>query len=148
MRIEDPAAVFKAGGLNPRQCRTLLLRWNDQIMSRKDCNEWKRSQRAIKSNQSRLVKAITAATKKRVIVAPLVSGGSNPGVIREGAGYSFPITDEEKVTQNSPGAGPVPLKWFEKAPPSISHNLRKTRHLFKKCPHNGAYTVGELFRYG
>jgi hypothetical protein len=132
LSYRDLAAVFKAGGLNPRPRRALLLRSNDKIMSRKDCNEWKRTQRAIKNNQSRLVKAITAATKKLVIVAPWVSGGSNPGVIREGAGYTFPITDEDKVTQNSPDNEPVTLKWFEKAAPPISRNVRKTRYLFKK----------------
>jgi hypothetical protein len=132
MEIENLDAVLKEAGLNPGQRRALLLRRNGKIMSRKDFTEWKRGQRAIRGNRSNLVKAITAATKKRVIKAPLISGGSYSGVIREGAGYTLPLPDDQKPTQNLPAPDPEAIRWFDSAPPPISYSHRKTKHLFKK----------------
>jgi hypothetical protein len=106
------------------------MRGSGKIMSRKDVNEWKRAQRAISRNRSKLVQAIAAATKKRVIKAPLISSGSHSGVIRDGSSYALPLPDEDKATQNS--QNPNAAKWFNFAPPPISRIVRKNKHLFKK----------------
>jgi hypothetical protein len=130
IEIQNLDGALKTVGLNARQRKALLMRRNGEIMSRREVNEWKRAQRAISGNRSKLVQAIAAATKKRVIKAPRISGGSYSGVIREGAGYTLPLPDEDKPTQNSPS--PRARKWFDSTPPPISCTFRKTKHLFKK----------------
>jgi len=130
IEIPDLDGALKTAGLNARQRRALLMRRSGQIMSRKDVKEWKRAQRAINRHRSQLVKAIAAATKKRVIKAPLISGGSYSGVIREGSGYTRPLPDEDKATENSPS--PKADRWFDSTPPPISRIVRKGKHLFKK----------------
>jgi len=130
MEIKDLDGTLKAAELGPRQRRALLMRAGRKNMSRKNFNEWRRAQRAIKGHSPQLVKAIAAAVKKRVIKAPLLSGGSYSGVIREGAGYTRPLPDEETAKQNS--SRPKADKWFQSTPPPISRILRKTKHLFKK----------------
>jgi hypothetical protein len=132
MEVEDLKVVFKTAGLKGPQREALLMRANGKIMSRKDVKEWKRSQRAISSNRSKIVKVIAAATKKRTIKAPRISAGSDPGVIREGAAYTFPFPDEDEPMKNSRGPKSDSTKWFESAPPPISRSVRKTKHLFRK----------------
>jgi hypothetical protein len=132
LEIGDLDGAFKTAGLNARQRKALLMRRNGEIMSRKDVNEWKRAQRAISRNRSNLVKAIAAATKKRIIRAPRISAGSYSGVIREGASYTLPLPDEDKPTQNSPSTKADTSKWFDPSPPPISRSVRKKKHLFKK----------------
>ena len=131
MEIENMDTVLKNAGLSPSQRRALLLRWNGKIMSRKHFREWKLGQRAISSKRSNLIKAIEAATKKRVIKAPLISGGSYTGLIREGAGYTFPLPDEDKPT-DSHSLKLDTTRWFNATPPPISRSHRKTKILYKK----------------
>jgi hypothetical protein len=69
------------------------MRRNGEIMSHRDLSEWKRSERAINQKRSGLIEAITAATKKRVIKAPVISAGSYSGVVREGAAYTLPLAN-------------------------------------------------------
>jgi hypothetical protein len=108
------------------------MRLNGDIMSHKDLKEWKRTQRAICRHRSALVRAISAATKKRVIKAPLISWGSYSGVIREGGSYTLPLPDDQKPSQSVPAPNPEAKRWFDDAPPPISCSHRKTKHLFKK----------------
>jgi hypothetical protein len=130
--VRDLDEALRTAGLSARQRQALLMRRNGEIMSRKDVNEWKRAQRAISGNRDKLVKAIAAATKKRVIKAPRISGGSYSGVIREGAGYTLPLPDEDQPAQNSPSAKRDTSKWFDSTPPPVSRSVRKRKHLFKK----------------
>jgi hypothetical protein len=132
MEIVNLDAVFKEAGLKPGRRRALLLRRNGEIMSRRDLKEWKRSQRAISGKRRELVQAIAAATKKRVIKAPLISGGSFTGVVREGATYNFPLADEDKPTGNLHQSESKTVRWFDSVPPPIFRTVRKTKHLFKK----------------
>jgi hypothetical protein len=132
MEVEDPERALKMAGLNDRERKALLMRLNGDIMSHKDLKEWKRTQRAISRHRSALVRAISAATKKRVIKAPLISGGSCSGVIREGGSYTLPLPDDQKPTQSVPAPNPEAKRWFDDAPPPISRSHGKTKHLFKK----------------
>lgn len=127
--IKDLDGTLKKAGLGARQRSALLMRASGKIMSRTDVNEWKRGQRAIKSGRSQLIKAITDATKKRVIKAPLISGGSYSGVIREGATFTRLVPDEDVAAPSS--SSPTGEKWFRSAPPPIPRINRKRKHLFK-----------------
>jgi hypothetical protein len=127
--IEDLESALKKAGLNPRQRGALLLRRNGDIASRKQVNEWKRSQRAIRRKRSSLEEALSAAVKKRVIKAPPMSAGSFSGVIRDGAGYTFPISEIDQANPRAVNSG---AKWFDSFAPPISPNIRKKKHLFKK----------------
>ena len=130
--IQDLDGVLKHAGLNPKQRKSLLLRRNGEITSHKDINEWKRSQRAINGRRSELVKAISAATKKRIIKAPRISAGSDSGVIREGGGYTRPLADEQEQKSKRSARQRHPLRWFDTTPPPIARSKRKSKHLFKR----------------
>jgi hypothetical protein len=127
----DWNTMFKSAGLTPRQRGALLLRKNDQITSRSDLNEWKRGERAIKGRRSKLMRAIEAATKKRIIKAPCVSAGNHSGVIRDGMSFIFKDLEGDTPLQRHEPELEAP-KWFHLKPPPIRSNVRKTRHLFKK----------------
>jgi hypothetical protein len=53
-------------------------------------------------------------------------------VIREGAGYTLPLPDDDKPTHKPPVSDPEAIRWFDSAPPPISRSHVKTKNLFKK----------------
>jgi hypothetical protein len=123
----DWEQITKMAGLKPQQRKALLLRKHGLITSRSSINEWKRSQRVITKKRSELEKAIDAATRKRVIAAPVLSA-ANSFVRRCGSGFSFVDNDLEWTAKRTV---PEP-KWFQVVPPPIAPRERKTKYLFKK----------------
>jgi hypothetical protein len=129
--IDDLEAVMKKAGLKPRQRKVLLMRRNGKIMSRSDVSDWKRGQRAIKKNRSKLVAAIEEATKKRIIKSPPISAGNYPRVYREGGTYARSIPGEDQpFRKDTPETSVQP--WFKSNPPPIARSDRKKKNLFKK----------------
>jgi hypothetical protein len=132
VEVENLEDVLKAAGLNPRQRKALMLRRNGEIMSRKHLSEWKRAERAMGRNRSELIRAITTATKKRVIRAPEISAGNHTGVVREGSAYTRQLANEDRPTPHPRYSEEESSKWFNATPPPIAPTVRKKKHLFKK----------------
>jgi hypothetical protein len=128
---EDWDGILQSAGVNPRQRRALLLRKNGEITSRNRLDEWKRGERVINRKRSALVRAIEAATRKRIIMAPQISAANYSGVIREGGGFVRPLPEDDKPAANLP-PDEEGSKWFGLNPPPITPSIRKIKHLFKK----------------
>jgi hypothetical protein len=128
---KDWNGILKSAGLSPRQRRALILRKNGQITSRERLNEWKRGERAIKIKRSELVRAIDAATKRRIVMAPQISAASYSGVFRDGGSFVRALPSDDEPLQSIPRKART-SKWFDLNPPPISATVRKTKHLFKK----------------